>query len=90
MSHPLRRTHLLRTILETLDFARGFAVPEEALRPQVDGLVRPPSSDPEWASAIEQLSSPVHGAIVRIPAELDPELVQWAITERGRVLKATL
>jgi hypothetical protein len=29
-------------------------------------------------------------AMVRVPAELDPELVQWAITERGRVLLATL
>lgn len=86
----MRRAALLRTILETLAFARGYALPEEALRPQVAGLIRPPAGDEEWQGAIADLSSEVRGAIVRIPHELDAELVQWAITERGRVLLQTL
>ena len=88
--NPLRRMHLLRTLLETLSYAQGYAVPEPALRPQVDGLLRPPTSDGEWADAVKDLSAPARGAIVQVPAELDPELKQWAITERGRVLLATL
>lgn len=87
---PMRRTDLLRTILETLQFARGYAVLEAVLRSQVDGLMRPPTADEEWKAAVDTLKDTARGAIVAVEAELDPTLVQWAITERGRVLLKTL
>lgn len=90
MNSPMRRTDLLRTILETLQFAQGYAVLESALRSQVDGLMRPRTGDDEWKSSIDTLKAADRAAIVAIEAELDPTLVQWAITERGRVLLKTL
>jgi hypothetical protein len=90
MINPMRRTDLLRTILETLQFAQGYAVLEGVLRAQVDGLMRPRTEDSEWKDAIDALKAPAAGAIVTIDALLDPTLVQWAITERGRVLLKTL
>lgn len=88
--NPLRRRQLLRTILETLGFAEGYAIPEQQLRVQVDGLTRPPTGDEEWAWAIGELSGPSRNAIKRIEDGLDPELVQWARTERGKILFETL
>lgn len=86
--NPLRRSHLLRSVLETLNFARGYAVPESALRPQVDGLMQPPTSDEEWQAAVADLEA--RDAIKPIESELDPTLKQFAITQRGRVLLETL
>lgn len=86
--NPFRKNDIARAILQTLGHAQGYAVPEPTLRPQVAGLLRPPPQDAEWTAATDMLGA--REAIVRIPAELDPELVQWAITERGRVLLATL
>jgi hypothetical protein len=86
----MRKQTLLRTILECLRFAQGYAVLEEALRPQVDALMRPPTTEEEWEGAIKDLSHESRGAIVAVESGLDKELVQWAITERGRVLLATL
>lgn len=83
-----RKNDVARAILTTLKHAQGYAVPEPSLRPQVDGLIRPPAADDEWTAGIDMLAG--REAIVRIEAELDPELKQWAITERGRVLLQTL
>lgn len=89
--NPMRKKEIARTILETLNHARGYAVPEASLRPQVDGLLRPPVTDEEWAQATYTLENPLGSwAITRVPSELDDSLIQWAITERGRVLLATL
>lgn len=86
--NQFRKTDIARSILETLKHAQGYAVPEVALRPQVSGLVRPPATDDEWTAATDMLAA--REAIAAIPSELDPELKQWAITERGRVLLQTL
>lgn len=86
--NPFRKTDIARAILQTLKHAQGYAVPEATLRPQVDGLLRPPANDAEWKAATDMLAG--REAIRQIPAELDPELVQWSITERGRVLQADL
>lgn len=86
--NQFRKTDIARAILQTLKHAQGYAVPEATLRPQVDGLLRPPASDAEWTAVTDMLGA--REAIVEIPAELDPELVQWSITERGRVLHANL
>lgn len=86
--NQFRKSDIARSILETLQHAQGYAVPEVGLRPQVSGLVRPPATDDEWTAAIDMLAG--REAIAAIPSELDPELKQWAITERGRVLLKTL
>jgi hypothetical protein len=86
--NQFRKSDIARAILQTLHHARGYALPEPSLRPQVEGLVRPPAADAEWTAAIDMLGG--RGAIAKVPAELDEELVQWAITERGRVLLSTL
>jgi hypothetical protein len=86
--NQFRKSDIARAILQTLMHARGYALPELTLRQQVDGLIRPPAQDDEWTAATDMLAA--REAMVRVPAELDPELVQWSITERGRVLLATL
>jgi hypothetical protein len=86
--NQFRKTDIARAILQTLKHAQGYAVPEATLRPQVAGLLRPPPEDAEWTAVTDMLGA--REAIIEIPAELDPELIQWAITERGRVLLATL
>jgi hypothetical protein len=83
-----RKNDIARAILQTLQHAHGYAVPEPSLRPQVNGLIRPPADDAEWTAATDMLAA--RESIVAIPAEIDPDLKQWAITERGRVLLATL
>lgn len=84
----MRRSNVLRTILECLDFAKGYALPEEALRPQVEALLRPPPAEEEWAEAIDWLET--NDLVAQIPSDLDPDLKQWSITERGRVRLKTL
>jgi hypothetical protein len=86
--NPFRKADIARSILETLKHAQGFAVPEASLRPQVDGMLRPPADDAEWTAAVDMLAG--RESIVAIPSDLDPDLKQWAITERGRVLLQTL
>jgi hypothetical protein len=86
--NQFRKSDIARAILQTLKHAQGYAVPEPSLRPQVDGMLRPPAKDDEWSAAIDMLAA--REAVAAIPSELDPELKQWAITERGRVLLATL
>lgn len=86
--NQFRKMDIARAILGTLDHAKGYALPEASLRPQAAGLLRPPPTDEEWTAATDLLAG--REAMIRIPSDFDPELVQWAITERGRVMLATL
>ena len=86
--NPLRTKLIRQAILTSLKHAEGYPVLEESLRPHVDGLIRPPVKDDEWAGAIKFLLDGL--MIVSVPVEFDPSLVQWAITEKGRTLLATL
>jgi hypothetical protein len=88
--NSVRKKLIRQTLLETLKHAQGYAVPEESLRPHVDALIRPPLSDAEWNSAITEMADPSRGLIAAVPSDLDPDLKQWAITERGRTVLATL
>ncbi len=88
--NPMRNREIARTILETLKHAQGFAVPTASLRPQGNGLLRPPATDDEWEAAVKMLHDPARGAIAQIECDFDATLEQWAITERGRVLLQTL
>jgi hypothetical protein len=85
---PARITIIRRTILETLKNAQGYAVEVSILRNFVSTLLRPPVTDEEWASHIAWLVR--GGFIVLVPSDLDDSIQQYAITERGRVLLATL
>ena len=86
--NQFRKIDIARAILQTLKHAQGYALPEETLRTQVAGLLRPPAKDEEWTAAMDMLAG--RESITRIESELDPELRQFAITERGRVLLQTL
>lgn len=85
--NPFRKNDIARAILQTLAHADGFAVPEPSLRPQVDGMLRPPATDAEWTAAVDMLAG--RESIAPIESTLDPDLKQWAITERGRVALKT-
>lgn len=83
-----RTSQIRKRILETLKPARGFAVPEETIRSYVDALERPPVTDQEWSDAMVFL---VAGkTIVAVDNDLDPDILQYAITEKGRTLLASL
>ncbi|WAC20993.1 hypothetical protein OVA24_06305 [Luteolibacter sp. SL250] len=85
---PARITIIRRTILETLKNAQGYAVEVSILRNFVSTLLRPPVTDEEWTNHIGWLVK--GGFIVLVPSDLDDSIQQYAITERGRVLLATL
>ena len=83
------RTKLVRqTVLEALSMAHGYALPDETLRRHVDSLMRPPLTGEEWKLTMDWLETNNHCA--RVPSDMDDELVQWSITERGRTLLKTL
>ena len=88
--NPLRKRLAKQNLLQALVWADGFAVPEATLRPHVDAMVRPPLKDAEWADLITDLSTGEYPLIKQIPDELDPKLIQWAITARGKTVLATL
>lgn len=84
----MRTKQVRRAILDALKLANGYALEVEALRQHVGDLLRPPVSDEEWALHIDWLETQCH--IVRIPSAIDDQLIQFSITERGRVLLQSL
>lgn len=80
----MRQADVRRHILETLEMAGGYALPEPALRSQVTAMTRPPVGEAEWDEAMGWLQR--ERAIASVPNELDPEMPQWALAERGRVM----
>lgn len=87
--NPLRTKQIKRHVLQVLAWAGTYAVPEAALRPDVSALVHPPIEETEWQEAITDLTTG-DPLIRQIPDELDPKLIQWAITARGKTVLATL
>lgn len=88
MSHDARTTTVRKTILETLSFAHGYALAESTLRSQVNVLIRPPLSDDEWQITLNWMQ--LRKLVTAIAADLDETLMQFALTEQGRVALATL
>lgn len=82
----IRQQQLRRRVLETLENCDGFALPEKTLRSHVDALERPGPTDEEWQAVVEFLLGAE--AIRDVPNGLDPDLKQYTLTERGRVLLA--
>ncbi len=86
--NPARITIIRRSILETLKHAQGYALEASTLRSFLDTLLRPPVSDEEWEAHIKWLQD--NKLIIPVPSDLDDSILQYAITERGRVRLATL
>ena len=86
--NPARTVTVRKTLLETLAFAHGYALAETTLKSQIDALVRPPVSDDEWKVALHWMQ--LQQLITQVESDLDETLVQYAITERGRVKLAAL
>lgn len=86
--NPYRTKAIRRAVLEALKLAGTYALPEETLRGHVGDMERPPCTDKEWSEAVDWLDTNQY--IAKVPSDLDPQLVQWVITERGRAILATL
>ena len=80
----MRAINLRRTILEMLDRASPYALPENQLVLELNGAVRPPAPAAEMDEEILFLQS--RGYIARVPDPLDDHFVKWAITEAGRAM----
>jgi len=78
----MRSTTIRRAILEILERAQPYALPEEQLIVELNGTVRPPAGKGEIDGEILFLQ--VRGYITTVPDSLDEDLVKWAITESGR------
>jgi hypothetical protein len=86
--NPARTKALRLTILEQLKHAQGYALPDDTLRSMVDSLLRPPTTDDEWKLSMDWLET--NTMTVCVDSDLDPDLKQHSITERGRVALQTL
>jgi hypothetical protein len=87
-SNPYRIKAIRRATLEALKLAGVYALPDETLRKHVGDMERPQLDDEEWEDTIDWLES--NGFIAAVPSTWDEDLKQWAITERGRTILATL
>ena len=87
MNH-FRIKAMRRACLDALKLADTYALPEETLRKHVGDMERPQPTDAEWADTIDWLDT--NAFIAAVPSTWDPSLKQWAITERGRTILATL
>jgi len=74
-----------RAVLDTLENASPYALPEEQLLLEINGAVRPPVEQAAFDEVILSLNS--QKAIVKVPDGLDKNLVKWTITEIGKVLR---
>jgi len=88
MISPYRLKSIRRAVLDALKLTDTYALPECTLRLHVGDIERPQPDDKEWEAVIDWLET--NDLIADIPNGLDPTLKQWAITERGRTVLATL
>jgi hypothetical protein len=80
----MRVTNIRRAVLDILERAQPYALPEEQLMVEVNGSVRPPAGKAEMDEELLFLQR--RGFINTIPDPLDEGLVKWAITEAGMTL----
>lgn len=81
-----RIANINRAILQILDACEDYALPEDQLRTEVRGRIRPPCEDEEFTEAMEALRE--RRAITHIGDDLDPTLRKFLITESGKTLLA--
>lgn len=88
MIDVMRRKHIRRCFLQTLKTAGDYALEESTLWQHVDDLVKPPTNFGERGIMLKFFKD---GDYIRKAADtLDPEMIQWVITERGKNLLASL
>jgi len=80
----MRSTNIRRAILDILERAQPYALPESQLAVELNGALRPPAGKAEIDDAILFLQ--VRGYITTVPDSLDESLVKWAITESGMTM----
>jgi hypothetical protein len=78
-----RTTTLNRAILDRLRLCKPYALPEEQLATEVNGVVRPPAKPEEFKAALRKLNVAEAPRIVLLRDEFDPEARKWVITEAG-------
>jgi hypothetical protein len=78
----MRATNIRRTILDILERAQPYALPESQLAVELNGAVRPPAGRAELDEEILFLQTRRY--IATVPDPLDDHLIKWAITEAGR------
>jgi hypothetical protein len=78
----MRSTTIRRALLEILERAQPYALPEQQLIVELNGSIRPPAGKAEFDEEILFLQ--VRGYITTVPDSLDENLVKWAVTEAGR------
>ena len=80
----MRTTNLRRAILDILERAQPYALPESQLKIELNGAVRPPAGDAEFDEEILFLQTRAY--IATVPDPLDDNFVKWAITEAGMTM----
>jgi hypothetical protein len=80
----MRTVNLRKAILDILERAQPYALPETQLTVELNGTVRPPTGKAELDEEILFLQT--RGYIATVPDPLDDNLVKWAITEAGMTM----
>jgi hypothetical protein len=80
----MRATNIRRAILDILERAQPYALPESQLLVELNGAIRPHAGQAELDEQILFLQS--RGYIANVPDPLDDNLVKWAITEAGKAM----
>jgi hypothetical protein len=79
-----RQQNIRRAVLDKLERAEPYALPEESLQVEVNAQLRPPLGQAEFDDAMLWLQS--RGFVKPLPDDLDDTLVKWLITEAGKTL----
>jgi hypothetical protein len=80
----MRASNIRRAILDILERAQPYALPEGQLAVELNGAVRPPASTAELDEQLLFLQARTY--ITTVPDSLDETLAKWAITEAGMAL----
>lgn len=86
--NPQRKSTLSRALLECLEAASPYALPEDSLRTECNARIRPPADRDEFRAALDAMRA--KRAVAIVPDDFDADLVKWTITEAGKGLLAQL
>jgi Cys-tRNA synthase (O-phospho-L-seryl-tRNA:Cys-tRNA synthase) len=81
---PFRKKKARHALLEALEMADGYPLADSVLRSYLQDLVKPPLKDAEWKDLTADALK--NDLIVQVPNKLDPEILQYTITERGQAV----
>ena len=79
-----RTLSIRKNILQILERAEPYALPENQLRLELDGSIRPTAATAEFDEAMLFINT--RGFAKTVPDSLDEENVKWTITESGKAL----